>query len=1214
MTHFLAPLLIFFSVAGLWLPGTAIGANALPGKWAAMPSLPVSCGQPPAVTGFGTCREAADEIVRIFEASGCLPGYRRITDYSACGTDSPGHIDVEYEHPNGHLWGTWSAGRAKSYCDDYGNPFHPNLLAGISPTLGIFCPSATYSIGRNTGMPDYCPNCLRGNPVNPANGNKFQIEPDYAAQGPFPLQFTRYYNSLLSSDGTGRVGSNWTHTYRRKLVFNVYMASPVIVGALREDGKEIPFNLVGGAYVADANFVEKLVRTGGTWQLTNARDEIELYDGGGKLTSITNRAGLTHTVAYDATGQLASVTDSFGRGLTFTYLGGRIQTMTVPGGLVYQYAYSTDGFNNLLRVTYPDTFTRTYHYENSSFRSHLTGITDENGQRFSTYTYVFAEGFGLLTVSERAGGAGKVTASYIESFSNAIRNVSVTDFVTPSLTATRTYTFQSAHGSARNTGISGPVCPECGPATRTYSAQGNVVTANDWNGFRTHYKSYDTARNLEVARDEGLTSGGGVIAGVTRTISTQWDANYRLPTGIAEPLRITTMSYGGPSDPNTGNRGSLLTKTIQASTDGTGAAGFGATATGTPRTWTYTYNANGSVLTVDGPRTDVPDVTTYTYYANNATCPGANALGCRGQVETITNAAGHVTQITEYNAHGQPLSIMDPNGLVTTLAYDARQRVTSRSVGGETTTYTYDNAGQLTKVTLPDGSFLDYTYDNAHRLTGISDNLGNRISYTLDLAGNRTQEQVFDPAKALAQTRSRVYNNLNRLTQEIGATGQTTAFGYDNQGNVTSIDGPLAGTVDVTTNTYDALNRLTRVTDPNSGQVNYGYDGLDQLTSVSDPRSLTTTYGYDGLANLNQQVSPDTGTTSNTYDAAGNLLTQTDAKGQVTSYAYDALNRVTSITYHGGVTHTYAYDQGANGKGRLTQVVEPNSTTNYVYDQKGRLTTETRIINAVSYVTAYAYDGSGRMTGITYPSGRTVTYTLDSLGRIQQVATTKDGVTQPVVSSVAYRPFGPAQSFSFGNGQTYSRGFDQDGRIASYTLAVQTIAVGYDPAGRISFLSDAGNPTNTNNYGYDNLDRLTSFTGPSFNQAFTYDGVGNRLTKTVGASTDTYAYGSTSNRLSTITGTNNRTYAYDNNGSTTGDSVNTYAYDTRGRMTQAVSSVGTTDYKVNSLGQRIRKTSSQGDTVYHYDAQGKLIAESNASGAVQKEYIYLGDTPVAVLQ
>lgn len=118
----------------------------------------------------------------------------------------------------------------------------------------------------------------------------------------------------------------------------------------------------------------------------------------------------------------------------------------------------------------------------------------------------------------------------------------------------------------------------------------------------------------------------------------------------------------------------------------------------------------------------------------------------------------------------------------------------------------------------------------------------------------------------------------------------------------------------------------------------------------------------------------------------------------------------------------------------------------------------------------------------------------------------------------------------------------------------------------------------------------------------------------MGANSDTYTYGATSNRLSQIAGTNNRTYSYDNNGSTTGDSVNQFAYDTRGRLTQAVSTVGTSDYQVNSLGQRIRKTNPQGDTVYHYDTQGRLIAESGASGTIQKEYIYLGDIPVAVIQ
>ena len=59
-------------------------------------------------------------------------------------------------------------------------------------------------------------------------------------------------------------------------------------------------------------------------------------------------------------------------------------------------------------------------------------------------------------------------------------------------------------------------------------------------------------------------------------------------------------------------------------------------------------------------------------------------------------------------------------------------------MGGEVTSYDYDPVGQLIKVTLPDGSYLNYGYDAARRLTEVSDNLGNRIVYTLDNAGNRT--------------------------------------------------------------------------------------------------------------------------------------------------------------------------------------------------------------------------------------------------------------------------------------------------------------------------------------------------------------------------------------------------------------------------------------------------------------------------------------------
>ena len=124
--------------------------------------------------------------------------------------------------------------------------------------------------------------------------------------------------------------------------------------------------------------------------------------------------------------------------------------------------------------------------------------------------------------------------------------------------------------------------------------------------------------------------------------------------------------------------------------------------------------------------------------------------------------------------------------------------------------------------------------------------------------------------------------------------------------------------------------------------------------------------------------------------------------------------------------------------------------------------------------------------------------------------------------------------------------------------------------------------------------------------------LGNRLSK----GGDLYSYSSSANRIASITPASGpvRSFTFDANGSTTADGQNTYAYDSRGRMTQATSGLGATDYKVNALGQRIRKTNTLGDTVFHYDTQGKLIAETTPAGVRKREILYLGDIPVGVVQ
>ncbi|MCP4308972.1 MAG: type IV secretion protein Rhs, partial [bacterium] len=176
-----------------------------------------------------------------------------------------------------------------------------------------------------------------------------------------------------------------------------------------------------------------------------------------------------------------------------------------------------------------------------------------------------------------------------------------------------------------------------------------------------------------------------------RTITTVWHPDYRLPTQIEKPSTITQFSYD--------DQGWLHTRSEQD------------TATGSARTWRYTYTAAGLLNTVDGPRTDVGDITDYDYDA-------------QGNLIRTTDALGHITRIAAHDAHGRALTLIDANAVTTTLAYDTRGRLRSRTLGtgaeAARTAFEYDPVGQLTRLTLPTGATIDYRYDAAQRLIQIS--------------------------------------------------------------------------------------------------------------------------------------------------------------------------------------------------------------------------------------------------------------------------------------------------------------------------------------------------------------------------------------------------------------------------------------------------------------------------------------------------------------
>jgi len=650
---------------------------------------------------------------------------------------------------------------------------------------------------------------------------------------------------------------------------------------------------------------------------------------------------------------------------------------------------------------------------------------------------------------------------------------------------------------------------------------------------------------------------------------------------VTEPNRTTSYGYD--------THGNLLTKTVTDTT----------VSPNVTRTWTYTYNGYGQVLTADGPRSDVNDVTTYTYY----TC--TTGAQC-GQVHTITDAVGQVTTFNTYNAHGQPLTITDPNGVVTTLTYDARQRLLSRQIGTETTSNSYYLTGLLKVATQPDGTTLQFTYDGAHRLTTITDGFGNYINYTLDAMGNHTADNSYDSSGRLHRSHTRVFNTLNELYQDINAAGTsavTTTDGYDNNGNLTSSAAPLARN---TANQYDALNRLNQITDPNSGIAKLSYDANDNLASVIDPRSFTTSYSHNGFGDITQLVSADTGTSSNTYDSGGNVKTTTDARGAVATYTYDAMNRKTQVAYS-DETINYIFDAGTYGKGRLTGASDANHSMSWTYDALGRVTGKGQTVASVTKSVGYAYTNNDLVT-LTTPSGQTVNYTYVNH---QVNSITINGTT--LLSGVAYDPFGPATAWTWGNSSTVSRTFDKDGDPAQIVTAGVTNGYTVDNAMRITGISDSGVTSNSWTFGYDSLDRVTSGSSSALSRGYTYDANGNRLTET-GSVAYSETNSTTSNRIASTTGGLARSYGYDSAGNTTSYGSNSYFFNQRGRMTSATVSGAVTTYVYNALGQLIEKSGSGGTAILMYDEWGHVLGEYSSSGALIQETVWMGDLPVATLR
>ena len=1187
------------------------GSFAFPGIWN-QPPLPGS-GAPGDPKGFSSETEALQAVIavspRLLECGSSPVKVGEQWEYAIAGGSGP---IITFPIPT-NSWGIENLSNLyRLSIDNTGppqrcTPIYQPTLSLIWRMRGAICPTGFY-LGNyrpepggvspsslQLQAPDVCwrgipkdlrnlgscpsPFAMAGNPVNLGTGNKFHEDVDFQDPKRGLLSLTRSYNSQ-SFDNIG-LGKGWRHTFQRS-IFAPDVSLNAWALARRADGKTVSFRRqANGTYLGTTpDITEKLTQltdSGGNtagWVVTNTNDDIESYDSSGKLVGITFKGGMALTLTYSGA-FLSRVQDAFGRYLEFFYdASGRIASFKNPAGQQYLYTYSTSG--PVASVTYPDGSAKQYFYNEPQFTAltdqpfAMTGIVDQNGTRFATYTY---DATGRVVSSEHAGGANRIALAF---------NANGTTTATDALGTARTFSFGDVLGIIK-VGAATQPCAACGgnvPKLASYDANGNLKGLTDFRNNTTTWV-YDLARNLETSKTDA--------AGTT---ATQWHPVFRLPAVITETVaagnRVTTFVY----DAN----GNQTQKTVTGPrNDGTG--------TTVTRVFRWTYDTYGQVLTATDPNNNV---TSYTYYPLTDPTPAK-----RGNLATITNPLGHVTTFASYDANGRLLATTDPNGVSTTLAYDALGHITSRNVGGEITAYTYDGVGQLTLVTTPDGSTLAYTYDQAHRLTRVQDGLGNMIVYTLDAMGNRTREDVFDFGGVLARTRGRTFDSLNRLATEIGAVGQTTTYSYDANGNVTSVADPLGH---VTSSSYDALNRLTQLLDPNNKSTAYSYDAGRNLAQVTDARGNITNNTHDALGNQIKLSCPDTGISQNTFDAAGNLLTKVDARGVSSTYIFDSLNRATQVSHgkSGTPTETYAYpyDAGSNAKGRMTQLVDTVATTAWGYNSKGRVASKTQTIGSIARAVQYTYNVAGQLATMVTPSGQQIGYSYLN-NRIAGV--TINGA--PLASTILSTPFGPIGAWQWANGLYTFRYFDTDGRLASWQFrngsALLRNDLSFDAASRINSIEDPIAPTRSGSFQYDVVDRLTvaqQGNPVAHTTQYTYDALGNRLAYNLDGGAVALSYPATSNKLQAMTGPINPGYM---GGASTLD----FTYSNANRLT-GVQSIGIplATYGVSGLGQRVMKSVGGTTTLFVYDEQGKLLGEYDSAGALLQETVWLDNLPVATLR
>ncbi|MDN5647460.1 MAG: DUF6531 domain-containing protein [Acinetobacter sp.] len=1001
------------------------------------------------------------------------------------------------------------------------------------------------------------------NPIVIATGKKIQQELDFTTSGEMPLVFIRYYDSFATGTANFSVNGKWRHNFDYRL-------------AIDPQGKRIRQLPNGENYYL--NELTRIQKSNNEFIVTLPDVGVETYTLNGRLLSKKNAYGIGWVLSYDENKRLIKVTHTNGKSIKLIWYAGELSEVIDPAGNIYSYHHN---YRSLYLVSYPkNTGSRTYLYgENGADSYHMLSGIWINRKPYNSYYFN----------GNKAVQSGRSDGTQVDRLTFGDNYTIVTNPLGAVIKYIYTDNKKNKLAKVERSGVNN--CPNSS-MENTYDNNGYVISTKDWNGVETQYQRDRFGRvTQETIGIQNGNASNAYIKKYSYLGETSLITQIQMLDGSNRLIREETYSYYAANEPAK-NRLKSFSVCDQHSCR--------------KEQYSYTFHANTMLATMAVTKNG--KISRYMY-------------DTAGNLIEFKNALGQTTTYSNYDALGNVGKITSANGQDIQYSYDSRGRVTSEALKNSLaryiqTRYEYGPFGR-TKTSYPNGMVETTTYNDNGTIASISHGTdGNVISqqnYSYSNLGV-LQRVEYREGNTVRYARANDQNQLGWITADKGNNGQNIAQEYDGNGNVIKQSNALG---QVKTFSYDAMGRLLTEGQPDGSIVRYTWDSLGNLTSVTDPAGNTITYSYNGFGEVLTQKSPATGQTSYTYDNDGNLISLTRADGSVTNYSYDALNRKTQAKTEGQV-QVWRYDDCTFGIGRLCATSDGVTGKGYGYTKSGQLTVQVTKIDGTEYNYYWLYDDYDRVFQEGHELIFNSVYIYDELNRVKEVIFKFDtDIIITVVSNILYEPYGGVKSWTYGNGLTEKRSYDQDYRLTGIRGNLQNYDYSYNSNDWITQVKDVVDDSKSLSHEYDAMGRLLGSSTNVQALRWGYDTGSNRLNQSSNAARYEISAGNQLKSMTTAAGI--QSYSYDTLGNLTartgpvGTANYNYAYDGFGRLKTVKSGESVTryDYDVDNL--RSRKVNGSARTDYIYTPDGRLTGETWQVGSLGRFYIWLGGEPIALV-